>query len=414
MRKFNIPDKYRSSFISEIKQLTKIKDPLKKDFSPSLLDFGKVVFYLARHFGFCFGVENAIEKAYTILEENPEKNIFLLSEMIHNPLVNKDLEKRGLRFLFDYSGKQLISWEKVTKEDIVIIPAFGVSLETAEILESKGLDVRKYDTTCPFVQKVWNKSAELGNKGYTVIIHGKKNHEETIATFSHARESSPSVIVRDLAEAKLLGKIILGQIPKEKFFDLFANKYSAGFNPEKDLQKVGVVNQTTMLASETQSISEYFKEVMIRKYGAENIKQHFADTRDTLCYATNDNQRATMALTKTDADFAVVVGGYNSSNTTHLAEILTKKFKVYFISDESKIISSEEISHFDFENKITTSTKNYLPNKAQIKIAITSGASCPDKTVENVILKFLSFFFSEEEIERKIPQVLSKIKSADY
>ncbi len=410
MRKFDIPDKYRSSLISEIKQLRKISDPLKKDYAPTVLEFDKVTFLIARHFGFCFGVENAIEKAYTILNENEGKNIFLLSEMIHNPLVNEDLKSRGLRFIFSHTGKQLIPWEEISKDDIVIIPAFGVSIETEKILKEKGLDIRSYDTTCPFVQKVWNKSAELGERGYTIIIHGKRNHEETIATFSHARRSSPSVVIRDLSEAKLLGEIILGKISQEKFFKLFKGKYSAGFDPVKDLEKIGVVNQTTMLASETQQIAEYFKSVMAEKFGVEKIKEHFADTRDTLCYATNDNQRATLELANSNADLGIVVGGYNSSNTTHLAEILEQHFPTYFISDETKIFSKREILHFNFHKKVELLTHDYIPKKPKVRIAITSGASCPDKTVEQVFHKLLSFFVPPDDFESEISRVITQLK----
>ena len=413
MRKFDIPDKYRSSLISQIKQLRKINDPMKKNYTPTVLDFGNVIIYLARHFGFCFGVENAIEKAYSIIEENPGRNIFLLSEMIHNPLVNEDLKKRGLRFIFNEKGEQEIGWDKITKNDIVIIPAFGASLETEKILSQKGIDTQRYNTTCPFVEKVWNKSAELGEKDYTIIIHGKHNHEETIATFSHAKQSSPSVIVRDLEEAKILGKIILGEIPAENFFEIFKDKFSPGFDPFKDLDKIGVVNQTTMLASETQKISEYFKSVMTKKYGQENIHLHYADTRDTLCYATNDNQRATVALAKTDADLGIVVGGYNSSNTTHLAEILESKFPTYFISDEGKLLSKRDILHFNFHKKVSVLTRDFLPKKSEVKIALTSGASCPDRIVENVLRKLLSFFMGSEDIKGEITEILARLKSAN-
>ncbi len=390
MRKFEIPEHYKSSIISAIKRKREALDPKRKDYSPTVLDFGKAVFFIARHFGFCFGVQNAVEIAYDTLERNKGKRIFLLSEMIHNPAVNEDLASRGLRFVFTSEGEQLIPWEEISSEDIVIIPAFGVSLEVEEILKKKGLDTRTYNTTCPFVERVWKKSAELGNKDFTVIIHGKRKHEETIATFSHARKHSPSVIVRDLNEAKLLGKIILNELPTSEFFELFRDKYSENFDPKKDLEKVGVVNQTTMLASETQEISEYFKEVMTLKYGEKNIHKHFADTRDTLCYATNDNQRATIELSKTDADLALVIGGYNSSNTTHLAELLAESFPVYFISDAEQIISLDKIRHFDFRNKREIYTENFLPKKEKVKIAFTSGASCPDSEFEKVLVKMLN------------------------
>ena len=205
MRKFEIPDFYRSPIISEIKRKRKESDPLKKDFKPTVLNFGPVTFLIARHFGFCYGVENAIEIAYKTIDENPGKRIFLLSEMIHNPGVNNDLLSMGVRFLMDTTGNQLIAWEEINSDDIVIIPAFGTTLETEKKLNKLGIDPYRYDTTCPFVEKVWNRSADLGKTGYTVVIHGKHYHEETRATFSHSIQNSPSVIVRNMDETKFLG-----------------------------------------------------------------------------------------------------------------------------------------------------------------------------------------------------------------
>ncbi|HQJ46121.1 MAG TPA: 4-hydroxy-3-methylbut-2-enyl diphosphate reductase, partial [Ignavibacteriaceae bacterium] len=313
MKNFNIPGVYRSSFITRIKNSRKDSDPRKKDFTPTLLDFGAVRFYLARHFGFCYGVENAIEIAYKTIEENPDKRIFLLSEMIHNPGVNQDLKNLGVKFIMDTSGQQLIDWEELTNEDIVIIPAFGTTLEIEEKLNELGIDPYQYNTTCPFVQRVWTRSVQLGKEDFTVIIHGKSYHEETRATFSHSNTNAKSLIIRDLNEAKQLASFILGEISEREFYEIFKEKYSQGFDAKKDLEKVGVVNQTTMLATETQAISDLLKETMIKKYGLNEIKNHYADTRDTLCYATNDNQDATYGLLGVDADFAIVVGGYNSS-----------------------------------------------------------------------------------------------------
>ena len=338
MKKFDIPNIYRSSFITRIKNNRKDFDPRKKDFTPTLLDFGPIRFYLARHFGFCYGVENAIEIAYKTIEENPDKRIYLLSEMIHNPGVNMDLEKLGVKFLMDTSGKPLIEWNSLTKEDIVIIPAFGTTIEIEKKLNEIGINPYSYNTTCPFVEKVWNRSEQLGNEDFTVIIHGKSYHEETRATFSHSKTNAKSVIVRDLDEAKLLSSFILDERSDNEFYKIFKGKFSDGFDFEKDLQKVGVVNQTTMLATETQAIADLLKDTMIKKFGIENIKEHFADTRDTLCYATNDNQEATYGLLKEQADFAIVVGGYNSSNTSHIVELCEEKLPTYFISSEEKIL----------------------------------------------------------------------------
>lgn len=399
MKKFDIPEHYRSSIISTIKELRKIKDPRKKDYTPTELDFGPVKFYIARHFGFCYGVENAIEIAYRTVEENPGKRIFLLSEMIHNPGVNADLQKRGINFIMDTHGNHYYEWNEITKDDIVLIPAFGTTIEIEHRLREMGIPTEQYNTTCPFVEKVWNRANDLGDKDYTVVIHGKHYHEETRATFSHSVRNAKSVIVRDIKETETLAKIILGEIPKEEFYKIFEGKYSEGFDVEKDLQRVGVVNQTTMLASETQEIADLLKETMIKKFGVENLKDHFADTRDTLCYATNDNQSATYGLIQTDADLAIVVGGYNSSNTSHIVELLESKFPTYFINNADKILSNKLISHFDIHSKEEKTTENFLPTKEAAKIVLTSGASCPDAYVDEVLNRILSFYDNAKTIE---------------
>lgn len=399
MKKFEIPHFYKSSFITRIKNSRKDLDPRKKDFTPTLLDFGTVRFYLARHFGFCYGVENAIEIAYKTIEENPGKRIFLLSEMIHNPGVNADLEKLGVKFLMDTSGNHVIDWDELTKEDIVIIPAFGTTLEIEKKLNELGIDPYKYNTTCPFVEKVWNRSEQLGKQNYTVIIHGKHYHEETRATFSHSKTEAKSVIVRDIEETKLLASFILNEKPGDEFYKIFEGRFSEGFNIEKDLVRVGVVNQTTMLATETQEIADLLKETMIKKYGIDNLKDHFADTRDTLCYATNDNQEATYGLLKEKADLAIVVGGYNSSNTSHIVELCEEKLPTYFISSEEKILSEKHISHFDIKKHQEIITENYLPSKEVVSIILTSGASCPDAVVEAVLRKIHLYFPSAKKVD---------------
>ncbi len=328
--------------------------------------------------------------------------------MIHNPGVNQDLLDRGVKFIMDKSGNYIVDWEKISSEDIVMIPAFGTTLETENILTKKGIDIYKYNTTCPFVEKVWTRSSSLGKEDYTVVIHGKVKHEETKATFSHAKENTPAIIVRDIEETNTLIKILKGKIQKEEFYKLFKGKHSEGFDINNDLVKIGVVNQTTMLASETQEISDQLKNTMSSIYGKENIEEHFADTRDTLCYATNDNQQATLELLKTDADLAFVVGGYNSSNTSHIVELLERKFPTYFISDETKIVSKEKILHFDINDKKEKTTNSYLPDKDQIKIIITSGASCPDVVVEKVFLKLYSFFPKAKDINNVLESFLKK------
>ncbi len=414
MKSFDIPEYYRSTIITPLKEYRRKRDKLKRDFTPTVLDFGPIRFYIARHFGFCYGVENAVEIAYKAIAENPNKRIFLLSEMIHNPDVNADLQDRGVRFIMDTSGKQLMPWSSLTPDDVVIIPAFGTTLETQQQLASIGLDVTKYDTTCPFVEKVWNKASQIGQKNYTVVVHGKPSHEETRATFSHSKEAAPTVVVKDMVQAQRLAQYITGESPKEQFYQEFAGQYSDGFDPARDLQRIGVVNQTTMLASDTQGIADYLKQVMIQKYNLSNasdhadehqpeqVETHFANTRDTLCYATNDNQDATYALLDYPADLAIVAGGYNSSNTSHIVELCLEKLPTFFIESERKILSDRLIRHFDTHNKQEIVTENFLSQLERtsanggpdqpLTVLLTCGASCPDAVVEGILLKLVGFF----------------------
>lgn len=399
MKNFEVPTGYRSSLITAIKQKRKAEDKLKKDFTPTELDFGKVKVYLARHFGFCYGVENAIDIAYRTIEENKGKRIYLLSEMIHNPQVNADLTSRGVQFLQDTLGKELIPLNELTKDDIVIIPAFGTTLELEEKLKTKGIAIEQYDTTCPFVEKVWNRSEQIAQKGYSIIIHGKPKHEETRATFSHTSAHTPTLIVNDIEETKVLARIISGELPIDYFYDFFVNRFSADFNPHIHLNKIGVVNQTTQLATDTQAISDYLKQVILKKFGTDNLADHFADTRDTLCYATNDNQSAVIGLLETEADLAIVMGGKNSSNSSHLVELCEQKLPTYFIDDARKIIDANQIEKTNWKNKQTEIVSNFLPDKTPIRILMTSGASCPDAVVESVIKKIVGFYGLEGNFE---------------
>lgn len=378
-------------------------DKLKKDFTPTLLDFGPVHIYLARHFGFCYGVENAIEIAFRTVEENPGKRIFLLSEMIHNPQVNADLQAHGIIFLQDTYGKQLIPFDEITAEDIVLIPAFGTTLEIEKKLHLVGIQTEKYNTTCPFVEKVWNRSESIAKKDYTIIIHGKPKHEETRATFSHAAANAPSVVVKDMTEARALAKYITVEKPASAFYEEFNNQYSNGFDVTKHLKRIGVVNQTTMLASDTQAIADYLKKVIIEASGTEDS---FADTRDTLCYATNDNQTAVSGMLETKADLAIVVGGYNSSNTSHLVELCEEKLPTFFINSEENILSPKEILHHNFHTKEELLTTDFFPVKDPVKILITSGASCPDALVEGVISKLTGFF----PVVKSITQLMAEFQ----
>jgi 4-hydroxy-3-methylbut-2-enyl diphosphate reductase len=374
---------------------------MKRDFTPTLLDFGPVHLYLARHFGFCYGVENAIDIAFRSVEEARGRRIFLLSEMIHNPQVNADLKQHGVTFLQDNSGRQLIPFESLTAEDIVLIPAFGTTLAIEAELRARGIQIENYNTTCPFVEKVWNRSDAIAKKQYTIIIHGKPSHEETRATFSHAAAAAPSVVVKDMQQAQQLALFISGEKKSEDFYTTFRGQYSEGFDVTKDLERIGVVNQTTMLASDTQAIADFLRDTMVQKYNLteETVQQHFADTRDTLCYATNDNQSAVQGMLEVPADLAIVVGGYNSSNTSHLVELCEEKLPTYYIESEAKIISDQTILHYDFHNKVEVLTENYLPQNNPGRVLITSGASCPDAVVEAVITKLVQFYPGSKSVE---------------
>ncbi|TDI77913.1 MAG: 4-hydroxy-3-methylbut-2-enyl diphosphate reductase [Bacteroidetes bacterium] len=397
-RSFDVPVKYRSELVSRIKTVRRTADPLKKDLSPSILDFGPVRFKLARHFGFCYGVENAIEIAYRALEENPDKRIFLLSEMIHNPHVNEDLQSRGIRFLRTTSGEQLIPFSELASDDVVIIPAFGTTLEIENKLLEIGIDVQSYDTTCPFVEKVWRRAGQIGGNGYSVIVHGKRSHEETQATFSHAAHglmkasigveleaATPVFVVRDLSEATYLSEYIKGEHSAQQLLDRFPGQFSDNFSPERDLTRIGVVNQTTMLATETAEIVTLLKAAMVERYGRDQINDRFADTSDTLCYATNENQDAALALIKSGGKLAIVVGGSNSSNTSHLVELCEVAMPTYFIRSAAQIGGVSEIQHFDINTGQDIVTSDWLDTTEPVDIILTAGASCPDILLDEVI-----------------------------
>ena len=364
------------------------EDPRKKDFSPTILDFGNLILKVARHFGFCYGVENAIEISYRALSENPSKRVFLLSEMIHNPHVNRDLERRGVKFIMQTDGSQVIPFDQIRADDIVIVPAFGTTTEMFSKLREIGVDPLQYNATCPFVEKVWRRAEELGKLGFSVVIHGKERHEETRATFSHAVKSAPSIIVRDIEEAALLASYIRGAKDQSGFYLDFDGRYSTEFNPVEHLRRIGVVNQTTMLASETQQITELLRAAITDRFGAGKLSEHFADTRDTLCYATSENQDSVYALLESGGDLAVVVGGYNSSNTSHLVELCQGKVPTYYIKDAQEIIDRQRIRHLDLANNTVVESRNWLSNGTEpLTIILTAGASCPDALVDEVIVK---------------------------
>ena len=397
MRSFVLPKYYQSELISTLKSIRNTQEK-RNNFSPTKFQVGNLTFYIPKYFGFCFGVKNAIEICYRVIHENPNKKIYLLSEMIHNPNVNKDLQENGIKFIKDEKGNTIIPWKDIKKNDIVIIPAFGTTIENLNILKSKGIKTEKFDTTCPFVTKVWTKSNQLASTNHTIIIHGKPEHEETKSTFSYAQKNGPTIIIKDINEARQLAKYILNN-KKTGFFEQFKNRFSTNFNPSIHFEKIGIVNQTTMLAEETKEITCFFESVMKKKYGNQNYINHIANTRDTLCYATNENQISTHELSKLNVDLSIIIGGYNSSNTSQLVKICEKKFPTFFISSEQKILSKQKILHFNIESKKEIETQNYLPTKKQVSIILGSGASCPDSVLERVLEKICSYY--NEKINKK-------------
>jgi len=392
--------------------------------APVMLDFGAVAYHIPSHFGFCLGVKNAIERAYEALAANPGKRVFMLSELIHNPFVNADLLRRGLSYLQSDKGvpftvdgnlaseadaKPLL-WDTLSSDDVVIIPAFGATDEDKRRLVRKGVAVCQYDATCMLVEKVWKAARNYGRKGYTVIIHGKAEHEETKATFSNTRRYAPALIVRDLAEVQQLGRIIAATTPAEAeearaaFYAFFKGKHTPGFDPVRDLERVAVVNQTTLLVNETRAIIDYLRERYTARYGAEEAAERVGGSgkNDTLCYATQVNQDALAKALEGPLDAAFVIGGTNSSNTYQLYRLCEKALeeRAHFIQSERDILSTHEVEHFVFpyergaqgHKKRHPLWVNLEPKK---HVLITGGASCPDGIIQQVITRLNSFFAPE-------------------
>jgi|TARA_B110000438_G_scaffold104082_1_gene102823 4-hydroxy-3-methylbut-2-enyl diphosphate reductase len=398
-----VPNHYAGPIIQKVKDFRLANG--KRSLSPTLLEIGQLQVLIPRHFGFCFGVERAIHMAFSTLENNPEHRTFLVSEIIHNPLVNNELKERGIEFIYDAEGRRQVAADELSDDDIALIPAFGTTLQIEDSLKQSGIDTstkeyrESYDTTCPFVSKVWKRGEELGREGYTIIIHGKYKHEETQATHSHTKEHTKTLVVLDEAEAKKVAAYITGEMALADFERQFAGMASEDFDPERDLQRVAVVNQTTMLAEETKQVTEILREAMRQRYGEENLDYHCADTNDTLCYATNQNQNATRALLRSSADLALIVGGYNSSNTAHLVEICSEIMPSFLIANSDEILSQHSIRHFDIHAKQMAESQDWLPGELPVRLIITSGASCPDILMNQVLQKVAGFYgYSEAEI----------------
>lgn len=404
---------------------------------PVTLDFGAVEYVIPSHFGFCLGVKNAIERAYETLAANPGRRVFMLSELIHNPFVNEDLLRRGLRYLqtdkgvpYAMDGRTTahspgtpLLWDSLTPEDIVIIPAFGATDEDKIRLVRKGIAVCAYDATCMLVEKVWKAARAYGKDGYTVIIHGKSEHEETKATFSNTRRYAPAVIVRNLDEVRALGEIIAsgGDARRERFATLFAGKHTPGFDVDRHLERVAVVNQTTLLMNETLEIIEHLKQVYRARFGpGGEVRVGGGGRRDTLCYATQVNQDALSRALEEPLDAAFVIGGKNSSNTYQLYRLCEQRLpgRAFFIQSEGNIRSAAEVEHYVFPSHGPMSTTgghtevhSLWPDDTgtRKRILITGGASCPDGLVQQVISRINALWPMERL--RSMAAVLDDLES---
>jgi 4-hydroxy-3-methylbut-2-enyl diphosphate reductase len=347
-----------------------------------ILSAGDLTIKLAKEFGFCYGVERAIDLAYAARKSfPPEKPIFLLGEIIHNPEVNDQIRNLGIRTISNKPSDTEMN--QLHRDDVVIIPAFGTEVATRRKLEEKGCVL--VDTTCGDVMSVWKRVRQYSKEAVTSIIHGKAKHEETKATTSQATAygSGHYLVVYNLSETDYVCDYILNGGSKEQFLEKFKGAYSPGFDPEIHLQAVGVANQTTMLRGETEDVQRRLKAVMTKKYGEAEIAKHFRFF-DTICGATQDRQDALQKLLAEPLNLLIVIGGYNSSNTSHLAEMGESKLPTYFIKNAAKMESDKLIRHYDQHRRSEVETRDWLPS-GKITVGITAGASCPNNLIEDTI-----------------------------
>ena len=419
---------YQSRLCTAIKALARVHE---RSAGPAVpLDFGAVQYVIPSHFGFCLGVKNAIERAYETLAEQPGRRVFMLSELIHNPFVNEDLHRRGLRYLQSDKGElhgpddrvagpgQPQLWDSLTPDDVVIVPAFGATDEDKARLVRKGLPLRQYDATCMLVEKVWRAARAFGREGYTIVIHGKHEHEETKATFSHTRRHAHAVIVRNLAEARELAALVGNPDPKAQatFLAKYAGRVTPGFDPAHHLERLAVVNQTTLLMNETVEIIDYFRGVYRERFG-DDTRVGGGRKSDTLCYATQVNQDALAKALEQPLDAALVVGGRNSSNTYQLYRLCEQKLgeRAHYITSEGDIRPDGRVRHYEYGSKGNSGmTERPLhdaaPAKGPRRILITGGASCPDGIIQQVVDR-LNRLVPPEKL-RPIESVLADLEKA--
>jgi 4-hydroxy-3-methylbut-2-en-1-yl diphosphate reductase len=344
------------------------------------LESGRLTVRLAEAFGFCWGVERAVAMAYETRRHYPTERIWITNEIIHNPSVNDHLRDMNVLFISVEDGMK--DFSEVASGDVVILPAFGATVQEMQLLSERGCHI--VDTTCPWVSKVWNTVEKHKKHSFTSIIHGKVKHEETLATSSFA---GTYLVVLDLAEAQMVSEYILGNGDRESFMDRFAKACSPGFDPDRDLIRVGVANQTTMLKSETEEIGRLFERTMLQRFGPIELNEHFL-AFNTICDATQERQDAIFALVDEPLDLMVVIGGYNSSNTTHLQEIaVSRGIRSFHIDTPERIGPGNRIEHMPLGGELEIELP-FLP-EGPIRVGITSGASTPDRVVEDVIERLI-------------------------
>lgn len=351
------------------------------------LDAGRLRLRLAKSFGFCYGVDRAVEYAYQTRTKFPDKTIYLIGEIIHNPFVNRQLSERGIRFLYpdDEGGFDL---SPITADDVVILPAFGVPLEAFETLRDVGCVV--VDTTCGSVLNVWKRVESYARDGFTAVVHGKHYHEETRATASQVRRygGGKYLVVRDMAEADIVCEAIRGDLSPDALTERFRGRVSNGFDPATDLERIGVANQTTMLANESLAIAARIGEALVDRYGEDVIDQHFRSF-DTICSATQDRQDAIVDMMEQPPDVMIVVGGYNSSNTNHLAHLCAETTRTYHIEDSACIDSvTGSISHKLIAKDEIITEDGWMP-EGEIEVGLTAGASTPDSKIGETAVRIL-------------------------
>lgn len=370
-----------------------IEDDLKAEYEPALITTiranqnvlvrGEMTIRLAEAFGFCWGVDKAVSMAYETRRKFPDRQLWITNEIIHNPLVNQNLREMGIRFLDeDANGSRVAKdFERVGEQDVVILPAFGASMQEMAVLEKKNCVI--VDTTCPWVSAVWHRVGKYETSAFTSIIHGKYQHEETVATASRA---SRYLVLLNLEEAEQVCDYILKGGDRRAFLNKFAPAASRGFDPDTDLVRVGIANQTTMLKGETEQIGKLFERTMMRRYGPENLAGHFKSA-DTICDATQERQDAMFKLVEQPLDLMIVIGGYNSSNTTHLQEIASERgLPSYHIDSAERLIAANLIEHRDLGRKALVRTRDWLP-QGPVTVGVTAGASTPDRVVAEVIAR---------------------------